>query len=51
VTVASFPTKATCFVVISLDDFLHVRSVTRTVDNKTLNYQTALIILWMGHMS
>lgn len=30
VTVASFPTKATCFVVISLDDFLHVRSVTRS---------------------
>ena len=42
VTVATFLTKTMCFVVISVDDFLHVRSVTRTVDNRTLNYHTVI---------
>jgi len=38
ITIASFFTKATCFVVIGLDAFLHVRSIPRSVDSEILNY-------------
>jgi hypothetical protein len=51
VTVVTFLTKAMCFVVISVDDFLHVRAVTRTVDSRTFNYHTVITMYWIGHKS